>query len=921
MERYDVGIYGLWYGHNYGSMITYFALSEVLKAMGYSFAMIKNPLGANVDPNTLRRSHVLRFAAEHYPITPLYRLDEMGKHNEMFDKFLLGSDQMWNYNLSRPYRQSYFLDFADDDKRKLAYATSFGRETYNGPQEEIPETRKNLARFNAISVRDAFSKDILRDTFGADSSVVMDPAFLCPPERYDALIAEAGEFGPDGDYMFAYILDPNPEIGAELEKIAAESGLRIIVALNEAGDKDALIAALALRGDRIACLREPTIQEWLFLVKNARFVLTDSFHGTCFSIIFRKPFITLKNQRRGPERFPHLLGTFQLSDRMILRPNEFFQKFSETGLNASIGDTAKGAEPVAYSRDWLSAALAALPLPKTPVSVPAKPMTLKPDIERCRMIVSLMKSYGIRHIVMSSGTRNLSLARFFEANDCFDVHLVTDERSAAYFALGMSVKLNYEPIVICCTSGTAVCNYLSGVTEAFHQRVPLIILTGDRYPSFLGQMEAQMIQQYGMFRDVCKKSVTLPINWDPAGQWEARRMVCDCILECTHFVKGPVHINMPINVIEHSPPPPETLALIPVKTIRRTDFFSPPSQWEAHVKRLKAAKKIMVIYGQNNPLSAEDRKYFDLFTEKYNCVVLTDHLSNVYGEYCLNPFRLMRTLTNDQFKKTLLPDLMIYVGGKRVLNCPLQGKIKSIIRTIPFWHVVEDGSLIDIYRKLTDIFGCSQSQFFKYFAERAGDIRNDKNYLTDWKNAAARVPAVDWSVIDWEKTPEKFTAYYTMGRLIENLPKDSMLHLSVGTTFINSQNFPLDPSVTVYCNMGTNGIDGSCSSFMGQCAVDDKLSFLLIGDLSFFYDMNSLWNKAPGGHVRILLNNNHGTDLLRHYQSRSITHAHGATAEGWVRSLGYFRYLCAHDREEFETLLKEFVKPESEQAIFFEVLF
>lgn len=548
-----------------------------------------------------------------------------------------------------------------------------------------------------------------------------------------------------------------------------------------------------------------------------------------------------------------------------------------------------------------------------------KPLALHPDIERCRLIVSLLKAYCIKHIVISSGTRNMSLARYFESNDCFTTYNVTDERSAAYFAIGLSVKMNYEPIVITCTSGTAVTNYLPGVTEAFYQRVPLIIISGDRYPCYIGQMEAQMIYQASIFKDVCKKTVQLPINWDASGIWETRRMVSEAILECKHFVNGPVHINMPINIIEHNPPPTENLALINVKKITRTDYLSSPDQWEMAIQKLKKSKKIMVIYGQNNPLSPEDKKYFNKFTEKYNCVVLTDHLSNVHGKYCLNPYRLMKKITNNDFKSTLLPDLMIYVGGKRVLNCPLQGKIRSIVRTIPFWHVIEDGSLCDIYRKLTDIFGCSQSYFFKFFVENAGDIHNDESYYNDWITENSKVPLVDWNTVKW--TNDKFTSYYTMGRLMENLPKNSMLHLSVGNTFINSHNYPLDPSITVYCNMGTNGIDGSCSSFIGQCAVDNQLSFLMIGDLSFFYDMNSLWNKAPGANVRIMLNNDHCAGLLKHYQSRSITHKHGAIAEGWIRSLGYFKYICAHNREEFDMLLPEFTSADSEQAIFFEILF
>ena len=924
-KHYDVGVYGLWYGNNYGSIITYYALSKVLDSMGKSYAMIRNPLGKEVDLTTIRRSHPLIFAKDHYEITPLYHLSDMKKLNDLFDVFLIGSDQMWNYSLSRPYKQSYFLDFVDDQKIKVAYGTSFGKDIYSGPEEEKSLTEKNLRRFDAIAVRDNFSKKILEEQFHVPATTVLDPVFLCPREKYDELIKET-DFSINEEYIFAYILDPKKEIGNSIEKIAQFSGVKVIVVFNEGSDKEKCWEALGINKGYVDYITEPTVQEWLYLFQNAKFVITDSFHGSCFSIIYRKPFVVLKNEKRGGSRFDHLLSGFGLLDYMVEKPELIVKKFFVLGFQHQI-DYDKVYERIKEEclrcKKWL------IDIKKTHTDKTkavyqqqlSQKIHLHPDIERCQMIVSIMKEYGIRHVVISSGTRNLSIARYFEANDCFKTYNVTDERSAAYFALGLSVKLNYEPVIITCTSGTAVANYLPGVTEAFYQRVPLIIITGDRYPCYLGQMEAQMIIQNGLFRDVCKKYVSLPVNHDLSGSWEARRMVCEAVLESTHFVKGPVHINMPINIIEHNPPAPETLALAKVNIIHRIDHMSSEDQWNNAVNILKKSQRVMVIYGQNNPLSDDEQRYFDLFTEKYNCVVLTDHLSNVYNKFCLNPYRLLKQITKDYFKQKLLPDLMIYVGGKRVLNCPLQEKIRSIIRPIKFWHVIEDGSVCDIYRKLTDIFGCSQSQFFKFFAENTGNIQNNNLYLNEWKNEMSKIPPVDWSTVDWTKNKEKFTSYYTMGQLMLNLPKNSMLHLSVGNTFINSHNYPLDSSITVYCNMGTNGIDGSCSSFIGQCTLDNKLGFLMIGDLSFFYDMNSLWNKDIRANVRILLNNDHGAGLLRHYQSRSITHKHSASAEGWVRSLGCFKYICAHNKEEFDELLPLFVDENSEQAIFFEVLF
>ncbi len=360
MAKFDIGIYGLWYGNNYGSIITYYALSKVLDELGFTYAMIRNPLGREIDIDSLERSHPLKFARERYQITKLRPLNRLHELNELFNGFLIGSDQMWNYHLSRPYQQSYFLDFADDKKIKAAYATSFGKDRYIGPDEEKPVTQRNLQRFDAISVRDDFSKRICEKDFNVPAEIVLDPVFLCPVEKYEELIAEAADLKIDEEYIFAYILDPNPQIGASIQKIAQDSGKKVIVVFNQSGDKEKLRSALQITDEKVSFLLDPTVKEWLYLFKNACFVLTDSFHGSCFSIIFRKPFIVMKNNGRGGSRFPFLLGNFGLLDRMVETPNGIYEKFVQTGLECKI-DYEKVYSIISKKREeslkWLKNAL------------------------------------------------------------------------------------------------------------------------------------------------------------------------------------------------------------------------------------------------------------------------------------------------------------------------------------------------------------------------------------------------------------------------------------------------------------------------------------------------------------------------------------------------------------------------------------
>ena len=333
-KHYDVGIFGLWYGRNYGSMITYFALNEVLKDMGYSTVMIRNPLGnEGLNLGVLPKSHPLLFAEKHYEVTPLYKLNEMKKLNRICDNFVLGSDQMWNYGLSRAYRQSYFFDFVEDDKKAISYATSFGKETYSAPDEYAQQVKKNLARFSAISVRDDFSKKICAEEFGIKAEQVLDSVFLCPTQKYDMLADESTS--SENDFLFVYILDPNPEFGKQIQIVAKKMQRKVIVIFNEGSNREEARKKLALDYENVDYWNEATVNDWLYCFKNANFVITDSFHGSVFASIFSTEFIVKKNVGRGGKRFDCLMDQLGLKNRMVDNISEIstcFEQIEKEGI-------------------------------------------------------------------------------------------------------------------------------------------------------------------------------------------------------------------------------------------------------------------------------------------------------------------------------------------------------------------------------------------------------------------------------------------------------------------------------------------------------------------------------------------------------------------------------------------------------------
>lgn len=269
--KYDIGIYGLWYGYNYGSQLTYYALRHILKSLGNSVIMIENPLGQKTyEIEHQDETGPYKFAQRHnYEISELYPLDEMHKLNDICSKFVIGSDQMWNYDLSRPYKQSYFLDFVQDEKVKISYATSFGKMKYGGTEKDRELTIRNLERFSALSVRDDFSKEILEYNFHIPATRVLDPVFLCERETYDDLLVDLPE-EYHGDFIFAYILDPNKIIGRVLQNIAEKTNMKVIIVLDLGGNKEEQIEKLELTNPNVTVWNKPTVEQWLSCIQKSK---------------------------------------------------------------------------------------------------------------------------------------------------------------------------------------------------------------------------------------------------------------------------------------------------------------------------------------------------------------------------------------------------------------------------------------------------------------------------------------------------------------------------------------------------------------------------------------------------------------------------------------------------------------------------
>ncbi len=533
------------------------------------------------------------------------------------------------------------------------------------------------------------------------------------------------------------------------------------------------------------------------------------------------------------------------------------------------------------------------------------------NLKSVQILVAMLKKKNIKNIVISPGNSHNAIVRSIEEDGFFKTYNIVDERSAAFFATGLIQEIN-EPVAICCTSGTATTNYMTGVTEAFRRKLPLIVITGDKNPYYLAQLEDQMIDQVNLFKTNTRYTNSLPMVKDEKDEWYCQRIINEAFLEMDHHGKGPVHINVPIEEGMLAINKDFTTNELPkVNLIERIDYKTSEANIRKKFEYLKN-KKILILYGQDSNITEEKIDNLEKIFYNYNCVISVDKLSNIHCKGSIETSRAaLSTNTSGTFNE-LVPDIVITVGG----NVAWNGKfsLKRFKNQFESWLVTEEGMVQDYYKNLTTIFEMTVEEFLENMSKY--DIDKSKSYYELWNNKTK-----EFNILKFE-----YSNLYTVQQLMSNLPKNSELNLANSTTIRIAQYFDLDDSIKVYCNRGVNGIDGCMSTFIGQAATSDKLNFLIIGDLTFFYDMNALWNRYVGNNVRIMLNNNSGAALFHFNQglekyptlNENVAAEHDATAKGWVESRG-FKYLSSANKEEFDENLKEFLKPNSDKPIILEV--
>ena len=486
--------------------------------------------------------------------------------------------------------------------------------------------------------------------------------------------------------------------------------------------------------------------------------------------------------------------------------------------------------------------------------------------ENVNILTSLLVAHGIHHAVVCPGSRNAPIVHNF--NECPDIQCypVTDERSAGFYALGMTQALK-EPVVVCVTSGTALLNLYPAVAEAYYQHRPLVVVSADRPQQWIDQLDGQTLPQPDALGRFVKKAVSLPEPHDEDTSWYCNRLINEALIE-RH---APVHINVPITepLFDFSTPelPVERkIELLPADISNVT---------LSHVCRMfLQAKRPMLIAGQ--PMNA-----------------LMDEAVAQIGD-----------------DEDYVPDFVLYTGGSIVSK-----RLKRFLRKAKeTWVVNSEGEVTDTFMNLTHVVqgdGEVVADMVRFNLEEM-----PHPFVQKWEALLTQIR----QQIDAKDLPYSQAAVV---KYFEQMRGTNIVHYANSMAIRLANTYSKTP---VYCNRGVNGIEGSLSTAAGFSCVTDDNVFCVIGDLSFFYDQNALWNQNLRGNLRILLlNNGKGGifDMLPGLENspardKYVAAEHHATAEG-ICQQNHVVYRQAKDMSQMQEGIDWLIATNSERPLLLEV--
>ncbi|WP_254560286.1 2-succinyl-5-enolpyruvyl-6-hydroxy-3-cyclohexene-1-carboxylic-acid synthase [Dyadobacter diqingensis] len=481
-------------------------------------------------------------------------------------------------------------------------------------------------------------------------------------------------------------------------------------------------------------------------------------------------------------------------------------------------------------------------------------------------LAEICYAHGMRHVVISPGSRSAALTLAFVRHDGFKKHVVMDERSAGFIALGMAQQLNM-PVVLICTSGSAAYNYAPAVAEAFFQQISLLILTADRPSEWIHQLDGQTIYQADIYGKHVKKSFTFSSDYTHQdARWMINRTGNEAAILAQSKPFGPVHINVPIR--EPFYPSGEEIISVSqeVRVVRKTESEATLSveTWHDLLNAWDSFDRILIAGGQHR--SSERLSHaLAKISEELDVPVLGDSLTNQkgYQDFLTYQDVFLPHANTDKLR----PDLLITYGLSFISKAFKQFLQKN--PAIQHWHISEDSHLVDTFYSLNRQIPVSAEYFFENLFEKidyqlfvqGSDPENDTSYKAHWKANDSNAGVILRQYLDNLSVLNDLTS---VNLLINSIPEGAQLHIanSMPIRYVNALGNHVS-HVEIFANRGTSGIDGCVSTAIGAAMVTAKPVFLLVGDVAFLYDRNGLLIQPLPDNLKIVVLNNSGGNIFR----------------------------------------------------------
>jgi 2-succinyl-5-enolpyruvyl-6-hydroxy-3-cyclohexene-1-carboxylate synthase len=518
-----------------------------------------------------------------------------------------------------------------------------------------------------------------------------------------------------------------------------------------------------------------------------------------------------------------------------------------------------------------------------------------PKIPLAQSILEICLAKGITTIIISPGSRNAPLTIGFASNPVFDCYSIADERSAAFFAVGIAQQTK-NPVALVCTSGSALLNYYPAFAEAFYSQIPLIVISTDRPQSKIDIGDGQTIRQENVFANHSLYNANLLENVSDANDYKINEAIHVSITQ-----KGPVHINVPFEeplyetVTELSVRP----SIIDFDEKNQTKFIEDLTEF-ATIWNNATRKMILVGVNEPNEISVST---IEAIANSKSIVVMTETTSNFHHPTFINNIDTIITPFTDADFEAFCPEILVTFGGMIVSK-----RIKAFLRKYKpkhHWHV-DPLRAYDTFGVLTKHFVMPANAFCDAFLPLAKAIKSD--YYS--KMNAIKILRAQKHKEYMDKIP--FSDFKVFEKVILSLPKNSQFQISNSTPIRYAQLIDIDPSIDVYCNRGTSGIDGATSTAIGAAVASKKPTVFIAGDIGFLYDSNALWNNYIPKNFKIILINNGGGGIFRILPGHDETPvfntffetSHCLTAEHLARMYD-FEYSIASDEDSLNSGLQK----------------